>query len=345
MTHKKKSRLLYSIIVIIASGIFVLFTLYALFLKPNLNLQTDTYLFAVPSNSTVESIYAKLSDELHVGSSLGFFTLAKLVKLENRIYPGLYKLESGMSNKDIIFLLRSGKRESVNVTIKFGRYAQDIVKQVAPLIEADYDEMTQLLHNSSYMDSLGFNAATAICLFLPDTYQFHWNTSARGFFSRMYREYTNYWNSTRLEQAKSIGLSPHEVMTLASIVNQETNKNDEKKRVAGVYMNRIKTSHKLQADPTVKYAYGNFSMKRIYRKHLLINSPYNTYNVVGLPPGPICTPQKTDIEAVLNYEQHAYMFFCAKPDYSGYHVFSTSYNEHLKHAAAYSKWLNSERIR
>lgn len=344
----KKSKVVQIAVIII--GIVVVLSswlAYSFFFKPVVSFSSsnDTYLFAIPTGSSISSVVAKLSNETKYGNSTGFMILAKALKLEEHIYPGLYKLSNGMSNKDLVLLFRSGKRETVDVTIRFGRYAQDIARAVAPKLEADYDEMCALLANKYYLDSLGFNKETAICLFLPDTYEFKWNTSAQGFIARMHKEYKTYWNEERLQKANAIGLTPHQVMIVASIVNQETNKNDEKARVAGVYVNRYKTNMPLQADPTVKYALGDFSLKRIYKGHLLVNSPYNTYRNIGLPPGPICTPQKTDIEAVLNYEKHEYIFFCARPDYSGYHNFAKNYNDHLKFAHAYSAWLDSEQIR
>ncbi|HPM12123.1 MAG TPA: endolytic transglycosylase MltG [Bacteroidales bacterium] len=327
--------------------IFSFWLAYTVFLKPAISIPqgSETYLFAIPTGSTLSEATQKLSDEIHFESSIGFTFLSKIVSLEQHVYPGLYKLSSGMSNKDLVLLFRSGKRETVNVTIRFGRYAEDIVRAVAPKIEADYNEMLELISNQEFLDSLGFSKETAICLFLPDTYECKWNTSAKGFLLRMHKEFKTYWNEERINKAHSMGFSPQQIMTIASIVNQETNKIDEKPRVAGVYINRLKQNMPLQADPTVKYAIGDFSLKRIYKGHLLVNSPYNTYRNNGLPPGPICTPQKADIEAVLNHESHAYIFFCARPDYSGYHNFAKSYDEHLRFARIYSSWLDSEQIK
>lgn len=302
------------------------------------------YLFAIPTGANVSTIITKLSNEISVKETSGFVLLAKLVNLSDNIYPGLYKLTNGMSNMELVMLFRSGKRQPVNLTLKFGRYADDILRVVAPKLEADYDEMRTLLQDTAFLDSLGFTKETAICLFLPDTYQFKWNTSAKNFLFRMHKEYLKFWDSERLQKAEKLGLTPFQVMTIASIINQESNKNDEKARIAGVYVNRYKLKMPLQADPTVKYALGDFTIKRVRKGHLKTNSPYNTYKYLGLPPGPICTPDKVDIDAVLNMETHNYIFFCAKPDYSGYHRFAANYSLHVKYAQEYSKWLDSENI-
>lgn len=345
--QKKSSALSYIGIVVGILFICGIWLTYTVLFKPALSISnnSESYLFAVPSGSTLADVTQKLSNETGFENSTGFVFLAKILKLDQHIYPGLYKLHNGMSNKDLALLFRSGKRETVDLTIRFGRYAEDILRAVAPKIEANYDHMRSLLADPQFLDSLGFTKKTAICLFLPDTYEFKWNTSATGFLLRMHKEYKNFWNDARMQKAQNLGFTPEQIMTIASIVNQETNKDDEKPRVAGVYINRLKQNMPLQADPTVKYAVGDFSLKRIYHGHLQINSPYNTYRNIGLPPGPICTPQKSDIEAVLNYEPHAYIFFCARPDYSGYHNFAKTYDEHLQYARAYSKWLDAEQIR
>jgi UPF0755 protein len=304
----------------------------------------SAYLFAIPTGSNVSGIAAKLAAETKIQDTSGFVLLSKLVKLNSHIHPGLYELKKGMSNKDIVLLFRSGKRKPVDLTIKFERYSQDIPRMVAPKLEANYEEMLSLLEDENFLDSLGFTKQTAICLFIPDTYEFNWNTSAKNFIARMNKEYKKFWTEERLQKAKDLGLTPQQVMTVASIINQESNKNDEKSRIAGVYLNRLEQNMPLQADPTVKYAVGDFTIKRVRKGHLLKNSPYNTYMYPGLPPGPICTPSKVDIDAVLNREKHNYIFFCAKPDFSGYHRFAETYEQHLQYAHEYSKWLDSENI-
>ena len=174
-----------------------------------------------------------------------------------------------------------------------------------------------------------------VITFIPNTYEVYWNMSVEGLLDRMHREYQSFWNKRRMHKADKLDMTPEEVITLASIVNEETKKNDEKARVAGVYINRLREPMRLQADPTVIYALGDFSIKRVLRKHYQISSPFNTYRVDGLPPGPICFPDIASIDAVLNYEKHSYLYFCASPDFSGYHVFARNLSEHNRNAAAY----------
>jgi len=181
-------------------------------------------------------------------------------------------------------------------------------------------------------------------MFIPNTYEFFWNTSAKGFFDRMKKEHDTFWNGSRDKKAKEIGLDRIKVSTLASIVEEETIKVDERPRVAGVFMNRLQKGMPLQADPTVKFAVGDFSIRRILKKHLQVDSPYNTYRNKGLPPGPINAPSISSINAVLNYEKHQYLYFCAKPDYSGYHLFARTLAEHNRNAREYQNFLNKERI-
>jgi UPF0755 protein len=181
-------------------------------------------------------------------------------------------------------------------------------------------------------------------LFIPNTYEFYWNTSADKFIERMYVEYKHFWSKSRLNKAQKIKLTPEQVIILASIVEEETIKDDEKPTVAGVYLNRLHKNIRLQADPTVRFAVGDFEIKRILNKHLKIDSPYNTYKYAGLPPGPICIPTISSIDAVLNYKKHDYLYFCAKDDFSGYHAFAKTLKQHNINATKYRKALNKNRI-
>jgi UPF0755 protein len=180
--------------------------------------------------------------------------------------------------------------------------------------------------------------------FIPNTYELWWTTDAYEFTGRMHKEYLKFWNEERQLKAKSTRLSIEEVMILASIVEKETQKNDEKSAIAGVYINRLRKDWPLQADPTVVYAWGDFEMKRVLKIHTAIDSPFNTYKYGGLPPGVICVPSIASIDAVLNYQKHDYMYFCAKADMSGYHVFSRTLAEHNRYARAYQKALNERKI-
>lgn len=301
----------------------------------------------VATGSTVNDIVENLDKNLNVKHINGIKIVAKILDLEHHIYPGLYELQNGMSSFEAVRLFRSGKRQTVKLTIRFARHYEEILELAAEKLEASYDDLLALTNNQQFMDSLGFDKQNTICLFLPDTYDFYWNTSARQFLERMSKEYSTYWNESRRAKARNIGLSPQQVMTLASIVDQETRHDDEKPKIAGVYMNRLKgsaTAGKLQADPTIKFALNDFEIKRVRKGHIerAKTSPYSTYEHQGLPPGPICTPAKSDIEAVLNYSHHNFYFFCAQPNYSGNSDFSVTFDQHLQKATAYQKWLTQE---
>lgn len=303
--------------------------------------------FTIATGSTTTEILQNLEQEYSHSYSLGFQLTAKLLSLDSHINPGLYELTDGMSNFDLVRLFRSGKRKTVRLTIKFARHYEDVLTLVSEKLEATYDDLLELTNNRQYMDSIGFDKANTICLFLPDTYEFYWNTSARQFLDRMAKEYKIFWNESRIQKAARIDLTPQEVMTMASIIDQETQHNDEKPKIAGVYMNRLNgsaTAGKLQADPTIKFALNDFEIKRVRKGHIerAQSSPYSTYEYAGLPPGPICTPSKVGIDAVLNYEHHNYYYFCAQPNYSGYSNFSATFSQHLNYAREYQRWLTQE---
>ncbi|MBR5434636.1 MAG: endolytic transglycosylase MltG [Bacteroidales bacterium] len=303
--------------------------------------------FAVETGSTVDNIIDYLEKDLNVKHPKGLKIAAKVLDLEHHIYPGLYELQNGMSAFEAVRLFRSGKRATVRLSITNARHYEEVLELVSEKLEAKYEDLIFLTNNRQFMDSLGFNKANTICLFLPDTYEFYWNTSARQFLERMAKEYSQFWTEKRRKKASNIGLTPQQVMTLASIVDQETRHNDEKPRIAGVYMNRLHgtaTAGKLQADPTIKFALNDFEIKRVRKGHIerAKTSPYSTYEHKGLPPGPICLPSKAGIDAVLNYEHHGFYFFCAQPNYSGYSNFSTTFEQHRNYATAYQKWLNQE---
>jgi UPF0755 protein len=259
------------------------------------------------------------------------------------IKPGHYVLQEGMSNDALINMLRLGTQTPVQVIFNNIRTKEQLARVISKQIEADSSSLMAFLNDTAYLLALGLNNETALCLFIPNTYEFFWNTSARQFMDRMQREHDAFWAGNREEKARAIGLSQAEVITLASIVDKETNKNDEKAAIAGVYMNRLDRNWLLQADPTLVYASGDFGLTRVLNIHKEINSPYNTYMYAGLPPGPICIPSIASIDAVLNYEDHDYFFFCAKDDFSGYHVFAKSITQHNRNARRYHKAIQNRK--
>jgi len=249
-----------------------------------------------------------------------------------------------MNNNELINMLRSGNQAPVNIVLHNIRTKPELASVVQEKLEADSLAVIRLLNNSSYLEDYGLDTETVRAIFIPNTYEFYWNTSAKQFFERMYQEYQKFWTEKKIEKAKKIDLSRLEVITLASIVEEETIKNDERPTIAGVYMNRLRKGMPLQADPTVRYALQDFTIKRILKKHLVIDSPYNTYKNKGLPPGPINMPSIPSINAVLHYEKHDYLFFCAKDDFSGYHAFAKTHAEHVRNARKYQKALNKRKI-
>ncbi|MBE0639585.1 MAG: endolytic transglycosylase MltG [Bacteroidales bacterium] len=272
-----------------------------------------------------------------------FKWLANRKNLHRHVYPGRYEFKPGMSNDEIINMLRSGKQKPLNVIFNNITFPAQLAGAVSKQLEADSASIMKLFNDEKYLTKFGLTIVSAPAIFIPNTYEFYWNTSAEGFFDRMYNEYNKFWTTERKLKAELHDLTQKDVSIIASIVEKETNKNDEKARIAGVYLNRLRRGWKLQADPTTVYAVylqTGVALNRVLRVHTQIDSPYNTYIHVGLPPGPICMPSISSIDAVLNTEKHNYMFFVASPDMSGYHRFSTNYNQHLIYAREYQAVLN-----
>jgi UPF0755 protein len=249
-----------------------------------------------------------------------------------------------MNNSEIVNMLRSGKQAPVNVTFNNIRTLDELAARIGSQIEADAASLSRFFDDENNYSADGFTRQTLISVFLPDTYQLYWNLDPKGFYRRMLREYDVFWNDERLASAKALNLTPVEVSILASIIVEEASKDDEMPRIAGVYLNRLREGIPLQADPTVKFAVNDFTIRRVLNEHLEVDSPYNTYKYSGLPPGPVRCAPKPALEAVLKAEKHDYLFFVAKADFSGYHHFSRTLSEHNRYAAAYRRELNRRRI-
>jgi len=273
-----------------------------------------------------------------------FELVAEYKKYPENIKPGRYSITSGLSNNELIGLLRSGNQEPVKLKFNNIRLKEDLASRIGQQISIDEQVFLEKLNDSNYTKSMGFSNETIKCMFLPNTYFINWNTNSEQFLSRMNYEYKQFWTEEKVAKAAEHELTPIEVSILASIIDKETQKNDEKARIAGVYLNRLKNGWRLQADPTLIYALGDFNIKRVLNVYKEIDSPYNTYKYLGLPPGPICIPSLSSINAVLNAEDHSYFFFCAKPDYSGYHNFAKYSKQHIKNANEYRAFLNKEKI-
>jgi len=347
-SNGKRTRftILLVLIILMIFGLAFGYWLYRTVMSPNVQTAEgkDVELF-IPTGSDYEQLKAILSDAHCIVNEKSFNWVAEKKELPANIHPGHYVVKSGMSNNQLVNMLRGGLQTPVKVTFNNMRNVDQLAGRIATQIEADSVSIAKLFHNQEYINQLGFNNYTIPALFLPDTYEFYWNTDAEGFVVRMFQEYNKFWTEERKQQAQTKGLTPVQVSTLASIVNKETNMSDEMPRVAGVYLNRLKSNWLLQADPTLIFAWNDYSIKRVLDRHKEIESPYNTYKYPGLPPGPICIPSITAIKAVLNAEDHHYYYFCAKEDFSGYHNFAKTLAEHNRNAARYQQALNQRGIK
>lgn len=291
--------------------------------------------------------YQGLCDSLlpHIKHHAAFAFYAKRLNLEESFKPGYYRITRPTDVIRLVRMIKLGEQTPINLTINNVRTVPQLAGKLAAQIDSDSLEVLRVLQDPAMAKRVGQTTETLFSIFLPDTYSCYWTTTPEELVVRMRREWDAFWTKERDMQRGVSGLSRLEVMTLASIVYEETRQTAEMNRVAGVYMNRLKKGMKLQADPTVKYAMQDFGLRRILHKHLKYDSPYNTYLYKGLPPTPICMPGKNAIEAVLTYERHNYLFFCARPTFDGFHNFAVTYDEHLKNARAYSAELNRRKIK
>lgn len=291
--------------------------------------------------------YGELVDSLlpELKHHWAFDVYARRINLAETFKPGHYLLEPGMSVIRVARMLKLGMQTPVRVTINNVRIPAQLAQKLAGQIDADSAAIMRALTSPEVARKAGFDSLTLFSMFIPNTYEFYWTVTPEEFVERMKREYDRFWTPQRDSLRGRSGLSRFEVMTLASIVYEETRKTDEMPRVAGVYVNRLKKGMPLQADPTIKYAMQDFGLRRILYKHLKYDSPYNTYLNKGLPPSPICMPGINAIDAVLNYENHDYIFFCARDTFDGYHNFAKTLREHNANARAYSKELNRRKIK
>lgn len=342
-TAKKKKNpnsFRYVLLVIIALLVFAVFRVFG----PNTGAFTNgTYLY-IHTGSDYEKVIASLEHGGFISDMWSFELLAKWAKLSEHIHPGKYKINNGMSNYRLIRLLHSGKQTEVKLTINKLRTVQDFVHLLSTNLEADSMELRQHFHDNEYLSQFGLDSNTMMCAVIPDTYVFYWNTNADKAFKKIERNREKFWDETRKQQAQAQGLTPVKAAIIASIVDEESNMMDDKPKIASVYINRLHKDMKLQADPTVKFAIGDFTIRRVTGPMLQTNSPYNTYMYEGLPPGPICTPSPGSIDAVLMAPKTTYLYFCAKDDFSGYSAFATTFAEQMKNAHAYQKALDARGI-
>ncbi|MBA7538198.1 Endolytic murein transglycosylase [subsurface metagenome] len=343
--HVWLKRVIYFLLIALLIAGIKGFSLYRKAFAPNIFTKDkkEVYLY-IPTGSTYKDVLELIRTENLIRNTQSFEWAATKKNYPNNIHPGRYKVKNRMSNNEFINILRSGKQDPVLLTFNNLRTEKQLANRLAEQLEIDSPDIMKYFQSDSICEEYGFDKYTFKCIFIPNTYKVYWNISVDGLFDRMLSEYDAFWNKKRDRKVEEIGMTKEEVITLASIVNEETRKDDEKRRIAGVYMNRLNKGIRLHADPTVIYATGDFSMKRVLRKHYRINSPFNTYKYAGLPPGPICFPEISSIDAVLKYEKHKYLYFCAKPDFSGYHNFAKTLKEHNRNAELYRRELNKRRI-
>ena len=303
-------------------------------------------IFYLKSNSSFDDLVDALFEDKIVSNKVKFAWMADLRNLNGNIYPGRYSLNSDMTWTDLVLYLRQGKIDEVKVTFNNVRTLAQLAEKVSKQIEASEEDLLDALTNEEIIAERGYEKEVFLAVFIPDSYKMYWNSSAKDFIDRMLKEYKKFWTKRRLNKAKNLKLSPVEVSILASIVQSEQNKfPDEWPIIAGLYLNRLKKGMKLQSDPTVVYAWGDFSIRRVWNKHLTINSPYNTYRFYGLPPGPIRVPASGVIDAVLNYQKHNYIFMCANPKIGGKHAFAVSLKQHNANAKIYREFMQKKKIR
>ena len=285
-------------------------------MKPNVITpdQKEFSLF-IPTGADFDQVKDSLYANHLIKDPSSFEWVAQRKDYAHHVKPGRYVLKDGMSNNQLTNMLRGGLQTPVKVTFNNMRDVRMLAGRIGAQIEADSAAIVAYLEDAGNLSRLGFNLQTIPAMFLPNTYEFYWNTDAEKFVEKMKGEYDKYWNAERLDKAKAKGLSPVQVSILASIVDKETNKTDEMARIAGVYLNRLRSGWLLQADPTLVFAVGDFELKRVLNIHKEVESPYNTYKYAGLPPGPICIPSLQAINAVLNAEKHDYYYFCAREDF------------------------------
>lgn len=309
-------------------------------LGPTVNSSENKY-FYVHTGSDLSSVKDSLVSRNIISGGFWFNLLSRAVKYDKKILPGKYDISSVSNIIGLVRKLKSGKQAPVRLTITKLRTRHDLAAKMGRVFEADSADIIRYLSSNDSLAILQLDTNSLMTAIIPNTYLYFWNNDFRGVLESLRNHQKYFWNNTRKRKADSLGLTPAQVYIMASIVEEETNNKQDKGLIASVYINRLSKGMKLEADPTVKFALGDFSIKRVLRGHLDVNSPYNTYRNTGLPPGPICTPSIYTIDAVLNAPKTDYLFFVAAPDFSGRSVFSSGYSGHLNNARAYREALDS----
>ncbi|MDR1878229.1 MAG: endolytic transglycosylase MltG [Bacteroidales bacterium] len=332
------------IVFLVLTGIVLLYFVRTILFSNNISVDASPYLY-IKTGDTYADVLQTLKEQHIVKNMRTFQWVANRKNYPAKVRAGRYRITQGMNNNELLNLLRSGQQDAVDFTFNNIRTKEQLAQRVAKQLETNYDSLLSFLNDENKLKKYNITTETALTIFIPNTYQLWWNTSAEDFVERMYREYQKFWNDDRLQKAFAANLSPTEVIILASIVEEENHRTVEQPRIAGLYINRLKRNMPLQADPTIKFALQDFGRKRILFADLLVDSPYNTYKHKGLPPGAIRIPSPSCVDAVLNYEKHPYLYMCAKEDFSGFHNFARTSSEHAANARKYHRALKKIKIK
>jgi UPF0755 protein len=345
MKLKKKTKKIFIYLGIMAA--LFLGTVYYLMLKGNISFASNKekeYLY-IPTGAKFDDVVAILNDKKFLKDEQSFILLSKSVGYADKVLPGKYRLKNNMTNYQLVRLLKSGKQEPVKLIIKGSQSMQNFLEYASDNLELSFDDLNLQLSDEKFLKQYNLTKETAPCLIIPNTYEVYWNITLDKFLQRLGTAYEKFWNEKRIQQCKAAGLTKTEAVTLASIIEKETDKDKDMPIIAGVYLNRISKGMKLQADPTVLFALNDNTSKRVYTNMLDFDSPYNTYKYTGLPPGPICIPAIQSVDAVLNYQKHNFIYFCARPDGSGYSDFAETYKQHQLNAKKYRNYLDERNIK
>lgn len=342
---KTKHIIIATIVAIVIVGLAMCAYIYKVYMKDSIAAADTTIGVYITPEMSSDSLCNILARQIPQEKAQKIVELMYNDDYDYHSRKGYFELNGSTSIYRAARKLAVGSQTPVTFTFNNLRTLDQLIERIDACLYMPADSIKALLADKALCAQYGFTPTTIVAMFLPDTYEFYWTVSPQRFMERMHQYYEQFWNEERLKKAQRAGLTPIEVATLASIVEEETIKSDEMPIVAGLYINRLRRNIPLQADPTVKYAVGDFSLKRILNKHLSTPSPYNTYLNTGLPPSPIRIPSKTALDAVLNYKQHNYLYMCAKEDFSGYHNFATTLSQHNSNAARYHKALNQKGIK
>jgi UPF0755 protein len=318
---------------------------WQVFKTPNFDVsEKKNFALLIPAGSDFKVVLDTLKKHDLVRDQLSFRFLAKVMGVASRVRPGRYLISSETGNFELLRKMRNGKQDPIKVVINNFRLKEDIAGKLGRQLRFDSTYIYCMLDSNAFVASYGYTKETIPCLFIPDTYEVFWTSSFEDLMKKMQQANNRFWTDKRIKKAAALNLSPVQAGILASIVYGESKESSEQARIAGVYWNRFRTGMPLQADPTIVFAWKDFTIKRVTGKYTAINSPYNTYRTIGLPPGPISIPPRDVIDKVLNLEKHDYLYFCAKEDFSGMHNFAVTYEEHLVNAAKYQSALDGLKI-